>query len=303
MEYETDTSILSNPLAKIDMGIVGRYLEQVVELTGNQRIGLESGFMIPFIVTSTFFNAFHKCKTVGELFDNIKSQHQTSNILTFETCIEGDYLHYNIIPIPEFKEKHPIAARQLIEMQYGISLQYSYGYTGRFLAPVAAYSTYGKNGKKDLLEEYLNCPVKFHQENTSLIFNKSVIDLPVITPKKELFPIFENIMSEIEYKQNKDNLSAAIRRYLMHSLSTSTLKLKTVAERYHMSERNIQRKLKAEGTTYQQILDNLRMDLAQKYLRERIPLIEIAFLLGFESQSAFNKFFIKHFHATPRQYK
>ncbi|WP_308587714.1 helix-turn-helix transcriptional regulator [uncultured Parabacteroides sp.] len=69
-----------------------------------------------------------------------------------------------------------------------------------------------------------------------------------------------------------------------------------------MSERNIQRKLKEEGTSYQKILDGLRMELSQKYLKEKIPLPEIGFLLGFESQSAFNKFFKKHFGTQPSIY-
>lgn len=211
--------------------------------------------------------------------------------------------YYEISVESEFTDKFPIAARQWTEMQYGIALQYAYSYTGRFIHPTTAFSIYEKNGRRDLLEEYLNCSVRFNQESTALIFDKSILDLPVITPKRELFPIFENTMGEIESKQNKDNLSNAVRRYLMHSLSTSALNLKPVAERFNMSERNIQRKLKAKGTSYQQILDNLRMDLAQKYLRERIPLVEIAFLLGFESQSAFNKFFNKHFHTTPSQFK
>ena len=69
-----------------------------------------------------------------------------------------------------------------------------------------------------------------------------------------------------------------------------------------MSARNIQRKLKSGGTSYQQILTNLRMDLTQEYIREKVPFTEIAFLLGFESQSAFNKFFHKKFHTTPGLY-
>lgn len=70
-----------------------------------------------------------------------------------------------------------------------------------------------------------------------------------------------------------------------------------------MTERNIQRKLKAEGTSYQKILDELRIELSQKYLKENIPLIEIAFLLGSDSQSAFNKFFKKHFGTQPSLFR
>ncbi len=99
-----------------------------------------------------------------------------------------------------------------------------------------------------------------------------------------------------------NSLSRTVRRYLMHSLSNSSLSLKDVAEKFNMSERNIQRKLKAEGTSYQKLLNDLRMELSKKYLKERIPLPEIGFLLGFESQSAFNKFFKKHFRNRPSMF-
>lgn len=70
-----------------------------------------------------------------------------------------------------------------------------------------------------------------------------------------------------------------------------------------MSERTLQRKLLGEDTSYQIILDEVRKGLAKKYLEENISLIEISFLLGFESQSAFNKFFRKHFGQKPTKYK
>ena len=47
---------------------------------------------------------------------------------------------------------------------------------------------------------------------------------------------------------------------------------------------------------------SLKKDLL-KYLKEKISLPEIGFLLGFESQSAFNKFFKKHFRVQPSAYK
>ena len=54
-----------------------------------------------------------------------------------------------------------------------------------------------------------------------------------------------------------------------------------------MSDRTLQRKLLSENTSYQIILDDVRKELAIKYLKENISLVEISFLLGFETQSAF----------------
>jgi len=300
---DSDINLLKDPLAKIDAAIFTQYMEEIVQLKKNHRIGLESGFRIPFMLTGTYYNMYYNCNTVRELFENLKSLDSTANNLTkYETSIENNYLYYEISVDPAFTEKYPIAIRQWIEMQYGIGLQYAYSFTGRFLHPVFACTPYPKEGDNDLLEEYLDCPVKFNQEKAGMVFKKSVLDLPVITARKELFPVFEYIMNEIEYKQNENNLAATVRRYLNHNLTVNKPGLKLIAERLHMSERNIQRKLKEEGTSYQQILDNLRIELAEKYMRQHVPFVEVAFLLGFENQSTFNKFFQKHFHTTPGRF-
>lgn len=131
-----------------------------------------------------------------------------------------------------------------------------------------------------------------------------ILDLPIVTINKGLLPIFEDYMNEIQLVEEQQNKwSNSVRRHLIHSLSISNLKLDFVAERFNMSKRSLHRKLKEEGTSYQQILDSLRMELSRKYLKEKIPLVEIAHLLGFESQSAFNKFFQKHFQIKPSQFR
>jgi len=303
-KFGANPDVLKKPIGKVDACVFTAYLEEVVRRTKNHRIGIESGFLIPFMLTGTFYNLYQGCKTVKELFENLEFLDSTANNLTnYHMRIEGNFLHYEISIDADYTRKHPLATRVWSEMQYGIGLQYAYSFTGRFLHPVAAFSPYPKEGTSDLLEEYLDCPVLYNEGKMGMKFKKSVLDLPVITTKKELFPVFENVMGEIEYTQNRDNLSSAVRRYLTHSLSSVNSDLKSVAERFNMSERNIQRKLKAESTSYQIILDDLRKELSQKYLHENIPLSEISFLLGFETQSAFNKFFQKHFKMTPGQFR
>lgn len=300
--HKTNIEELNNPLSKLDIEIYAQYMEQVVRMSRNIRTGLESGFHIPFILTATFFNQYKKSNNVRELFMELEKYDSTTNNITCYNVRQIDNLFYYEISVdPEFAQKHPIVTRQWLEMQYGIALQYAYSYTGRFIYPVSVFSIYDRTGTADLLEQYFSCPIKFNQQTTALVFYKSILDLPVKTIKKELFPIFENTMAEIEYKQTNSDLTQAVSRYLTHSLSLPSLNLSTVAQRFHMSERNFQRKLKLEGTTYQTVLDNLRMTLAKKYLKEKISLIEISSLLGFGNQSAFNKFFHKHFHTTPTQ--
>lgn len=302
-----DYDILQNPTAKVDANILGRYLEYIVVKTGNTRIGLETGFLLPFVLTGIFFNIYNRSKTVREIFFKNEEPFDPAlnDLYTYEVKEEGNDFSLKLSLNPHFRELYPVASRQWIEMQCGFFLQYAYSFTGRFLHPKQAYSVYDKEGEKDKLEEYLGCPVTFNHDTLGFVFNKTVLDLPIVTSSKEMLALFEDYMLEIQmHESNQEGrLTGAVRRFLLHSLLSSDLSLRHVAEKFNMSERNMQRRLKAEGTSYQKILDDLRIELSLKYLKERTPLPEIGFLLGFESQSAFNKFFKKHFGMQPSAYK
>ena len=59
-----------------------------------------------------------------------------------------------------------------------------------------------------------------------------------------------------------------------------------------MSSRTLRRRLKDAGTSYQEILDDVRAELARRYLaREKRAVDEVSFLLGFSDPSAFTKAF------------
>ena len=55
-----DYAILQNPTSLINANILGVYLEHIVKKTGNTRIGLETGFLLPFVLTGSFFNIYNQ---------------------------------------------------------------------------------------------------------------------------------------------------------------------------------------------------------------------------------------------------
>jgi AraC-like DNA-binding protein len=66
----------------------------------------------------------------------------------------------------------------------------------------------------------------------------------------------------------------------------------------------LQTKLKEEGTSYRQILDQVRKELALDYLeRPEMTMFDIAFLLGFSEQSAFNHAFKRRTGSSPKEYQ
>ena len=77
-----------------------------------------------------------------------------------------------------------------------------------------------------------------------------------------------------------------------------------VAGQLGISVRNLQRRLKALGTTYQVLLDESRQILAMRLIEDyAIPLYEIAYMVGYAEPSAFYKAFKRWTGSTPGDYR
>ncbi len=75
-----------------------------------------------------------------------------------------------------------------------------------------------------------------------------------------------------------------------------------VAAELAMSTRTLHRQLRAQGASYQEILNSTREQLARHYLRNpSLSAAEIAFLLGYEETSSFYRAFQSWTGETPEQ--
>jgi AraC-like DNA-binding protein len=99
------------------------------------------------------------------------------------------------------------------------------------------------------------------------------------------------------------SLSHRVRRLVAAGLS-SGVDSQEVARRLYMSRRTLHRQLTGEGTSFKALVDDLRRELATRYLSERrMAIAEIGFLLGFSEASAFHRAFKRWFGSTPAEHR
>lgn len=85
-------------------------------------------------------------------------------------------------------------------------------------------------------------------------------------------------------------------------LPSSSCDLKTVARIANLSQRSLQRRLAEAGTSFEQLRDRVRADIALKYLRQsNLRAAEIGEILGYSEPSAFTRAFRRQHGFTPRQ--
>jgi AraC-like DNA-binding protein len=70
-----------------------------------------------------------------------------------------------------------------------------------------------------------------------------------------------------------------------------------------MSTRTLYNKLEGAGTTFREVLDDTRRSLAEDYIRQNLPIYEIAYLIGFSDTANFSRAFKKWTGKSPMEFR
>ncbi|MCU0647992.1 MAG: AraC family transcriptional regulator [Gemmatimonadaceae bacterium] len=90
-------------------------------------------------------------------------------------------------------------------------------------------------------------------------------------------------------------------RAIMERLKGAAPSMTTIARALAMSARSVQRALAEEGTTYQQLLDEARREIALRHLRDpSVTVAHVAWLVGYSEPAAFHRAFRRWTGRAPR---
>src|SRR5207245_6714346 len=109
-----------------------------------------------------------------------------------------------------------------------------------------------------------------------------------------------------EYLRHFDHAQTSYRarEVIIRRLPDGEPRRDEVAGELCMSERTLQRRLEEEATSFIQLLDDTRRELANQYLgRLHLSLAQAAYLLGFADQSSFFRACRRWFRLPPGQYR
>jgi len=190
--------------------------------------------------------------------------------------------------------------------------EYAIGLTvtmSRFLGtahsdPLEARFSYSAPSYADTYERILRLPVRFDAGEDGVLFPISMMDSLNPSADAALRKLLERYAAEQLAKiPTTARFSQRVRAYILSMLPSGHLTADAVASRFSMSNRTLRRRLEEEATSYQEILDDVRAELARHYLtKEKRGIDEVAFLLGFSDPSAFTKAFRRWSGQTPADF-
>ena len=156
-------------------------------------------------------------------------------------------------------------------------------------------------------ENWFGCPVAFDQDSTRITVKLSDLYTPLRTADPALIQILEQqadaLLAKLKASEDRP-LSAEVRQLIVQQIRHSEPSADSVAAALNITSRTLHRKLTSESTSFRLVLQQTRHQLAKEYLQDpRLQLSEIALLLAYSEQSAFNRAFKSWQQQTPAQYR
>jgi AraC-like DNA-binding protein len=146
-------------------------------------------------------------------------------------------------------------------------------------------------------------PITFRADRLGLAYQTRDLDLAISEQNRELHDLATSYLDS-QLPRGRTAFAIQVRQAIEALLGTGTCGHRQVAHALYMHPRTLQRRLRDEGTTFEEIKDETRRDLAQRYLAQPdLPLTQITALLDYSEQSALGRSCRRWFETTPREYR
>ena len=277
-----------------------RFLELAAAEADDQLLGLHVAAEMDLRAIGILFYLTGSARTVSEALENFARYSKTTNeALVVDISRRKDEVTLTIRHVQEFDEPH----RQFFELVALWFIRTLHRQTNRHFNPARVTFTHARNADLREVHHLLCCPVDFAQAADTWVLPQRVMDLPILSEDSHLLQILtayaDDLMAE---RHSVSGLQSMVANQLVDLLPSGESGAAAIARRLGMSRRSFARHLAEEGTTYGEILEQLRQRLASRYLADdRMSLQQIAWLLGYSEPGAFTHAYRRWTGTTPRQ--
>jgi AraC-like DNA-binding protein len=194
--------------------------------------------------------------------------------------------------------------RFIVELQFGIVTSLHRDVMGSSFNPGLLQVTFDPSRPKAQYERDFGCPVAFQQPANRLVFDATWLDGNPELGNEVTYASVLALCEELHVGlQLRIGVAGKVRGFLLAKLGRP-MSLQDVAAHLDIPERTLRRKLRDEGTSFREILDQLRAEVAIKYLRDtQMTVDDIACALGFSETANFRHAFHRWKRASPREFR
>jgi AraC-like DNA-binding protein len=295
-------SQLDTPQSRLTFQQELAFYRNALQLTGDPLIGLRLGepfipqryglFGYALLSASTLRKAMALTVNFGQL---------TFSFFTFEFSDNGKQAWFAFKDAPPIEQElHDV----YLDRDMSAAVVGFCAVLGKPLPLVQLHLAHDGHGQQQAYREYFGCEVVFSSYPSKLLFDSEQLDTPLPQRDPDTSQHFRQQCQMLITKLKHHSYFADDVRMLLLAQPGQFPNIEHVAEKLHVSVRTLRRRLNEEGSSYRELLEEVRFQLGKEYLLDtRLPLAEISDLLGYTEPGNFSHAFRRWSGQSPRGFR
>jgi AraC-like DNA-binding protein len=296
-----DHALLSEPSARLPVAATDAVVHDIAQRIPDPAFGLEAAQCWH----PTHFGALgHAWLASSTLHRGLERLQRYWQLVGMRTAIALRVLPEGLLLVLENPRADPTVAAITTDMGFSVLVDMCRMNAGREFAPLRVDLIRPEPALRVPFDAFYRCPVRFGCAERSLLLSRAAIDAPLSTSNRQLAGLLDRVLAEDLARLDRSDVVARCKALLLRRLASGEVTATQAGRELAMSRRTLHRKLADAGTTWQQLVDETRRDLALRMIEDpRRSIGEITFELGFSQQSAFARAFRRWSGTSPSQYR
>ena len=299
-EVGIDPSLLADPENVLDFRAAGRLLEHCIARTGCDHLGLLVGQRSETSALGVVGLLAQQSPDIGTALRNLVEHlhlHDRGGVATLERADGVAMLGYDVYA-PDTPGCDQIHAAS---MAHANTIMLALCGAGWRASEVML--SFRRPADVTPYRRAFRAPLRFDADRCALVFPAALLHKPVAAADPEVHRALAAIVAVLEGRSS-GSLNAKTRRALRALLNAGHATEDAVARAFAVHRRTLNRRLRAEGVTFRQLLDESRLEVAQQMLRNSDAAVEqIASGLGYSGASAFGRAFRRWTGQAPHSWR
>jgi len=274
-----------------------------IHLSGDELFGLHFGESLQLSALGVVGEIIKSSQTVGEAL-TIAASLIPLITAAFKLAIthdEGVFKLHFVPLITDWKESAMVI--QILDLLMVFSV---HEMDGLMLKKISPKEIKYELQPEDAIEfdRVMRCKVTGNSDENTITFDSHYWNEPIITANYTLQrTLLEQAPALQKIENERQTMHRRIYNFLLGNSYLNMISLDDISSNFNISKRTLQRKLKDEGVSFQQITDEVRKALAINYLKAgNVPVKEVSYMLGYNEISAFTRTFKRWTGTTPGSY-
>lgn len=292
---------LHQPETRLDHTLYTSIWQTLLDHTGDHNLGLHAGENLNILNGNILSQLAANSATLEAALKNICQFHDIMASNPQPTLIESGS---DTLFALNFHHQPSTMARQTSECMFASMLTVIRQMMREPISPQEVCFTHSQPEHHTDVESFFCCPVKFQCEKTSMRFSAEQLAMTVPFANAEFLETMQLHAAQLLKKlRSPKTWSDRVECELISAILSAVYDINTIASSLAVSTRKLQQKLKEENTNFKSLLDKVRTEIAIDHLQQgKTSIAELANLLGFSEQSAFNHAFKRWTGKTPSNY-